>query len=337
MNQPFKSLIIVFASALMVACVPLKQFQDMESQKKATEEELQQMTLNHEECQSRATECQGNLKRAKTRIDQLVADTVRLSGNVMDEQRRIRELEEAGRLLNQQLRQQNEDQTSRLMGDLQKLQSDLNKREDALRKAEKEGSLKKAELLTAIAELERAKAAMMAQNQRLVQLESTLSRKDSAMNALRQSIAGALTGFSSDELNVHIKNGKVYVSMEEKLLFASGSYEVNSQGVNALQKLAVALESKSDIQIVVEGHTDDVPYRSGVLIDNWDLSVKRATAVARIIMQNKKIAPSRVMAAGRAHSQPAIAGSTPAARQKNRRTEIILTPDMDKLFDLIGQ
>lgn len=331
-----KTLLSIAVIGLFTACVPLKQFRDMESQKKATEQELEKMTLNHEDCLSRATECEGNLKRMKAKVDQLVGDTLRLFESLKNEQRRMRELEESGRLLNQQLKQQNDDQTSQLMADLQKLQNDLNKREDALRKSEKDGSLKKAELQTAIAELERAKAAMTAQNQRLAQLESALSRKDSAMNALRQSIAGALTGFSTDELNVHIKNGKVYVSMEEKLLFASGSYEVNAQGVNALQKLAAALESKSDIQIVVEGHTDDVPFKSGVLIDNWDLSVKRATAVARIIMQNKKIATSRVTAAGRADSQPAIAATTPVARQKNRRTEIILTPDMDKLFDLIG-
>lgn len=332
-----RHLIAISAVALFTACVPLKQFRDMESRKNAAEAELQQKSVDLDDCQARARECEGNLKRSRAKVDQLVADTLRLYEAMTGEQQRIRELEEAGRLLNQQLRKQNEDQTALLMADLQKLQNDLNKREDALRKAEKDGNLKKAELQKAIAELERARTEMTAQNQRLLQLESALSRKDSAMNALRQSIAGALTGFSSDELNVHIKNGKVYVSMEEKLLFASGSYEVNAQGASALQKLAVALESKSDIQIVVEGHTDDVPYKSGVLIDNWDLSVKRATAVARIIMQNKKIAPSRVMAAGRADSQPALAGTTPAARQKNRRTEIILTPDMDKLFDIIGQ
>lgn len=183
-------------------------------------------------------------------------------------------------------------------------------------------------------ELENAKQSIEAQAARLREMEAALHAKDSAMLALRNTIANALTDFSSEDLNVHQKDGKVYVSLEEKLLFESGSYEVNANGIDAIRKIAAVLASREDINIVVEGHTDDVPYHGTVILDNWDLSVKRATAVLRILL-SARIAPQRVTASGRGETYPLIAAKSPEARRKNRRTEIILAPNIDKVMGIL--
>lgn len=171
---------------------------------------------------------------------------------------------------------------------------------------------------------------------RLRELEVALSAKDSAMAELRNTIANALVDFSSDELAVHHKDGKVYVSLEEQLLFASGKYDVNDKGVQALRKIAGVLASHSELDIVVEGHTDNVPYNGrGVLIDNWDLSVKRATSVLRILLETGKMPASRIQASGRADSVPVDQANTSEARRKNRRTEIILAPNLDQILSTL--
>jgi Flagellar motor protein len=130
----------------------------------------------------------------------------------------------------------------------------------------------------------------------------------------------------------------VYVSMDDKLLFASGSWTINEQGLKAIKQLAQVLENETDISVNIEGHTDNVPYRgSGQVKDNWDLSVMRATAVVKAILRNDKIAPSRLSASGRSEYFPIDNNNSAEARAKNRRTEIILTPKLDKLFQIINQ
>jgi chemotaxis protein MotB len=133
-----------------------------------------------------------------------------------------------------------------------------------------------------------------------------------------------------------MKNGKVYVSMDEKLLFRSGSYEVDARGRQALKELAGVLVANKDVNIMIEGHTDDVPYRSGPVIkDNWDLSVLRATSVLKILLEGGNIAPDRLTAAGRGEFQPVDRAKTAEARSRNRRTEIILTPNLDELLKIL--
>ncbi len=166
-------------------------------------------------------------------------------------------------------------------------------------------------------------------------LEQELKRKDSAAMSLQQSIRDALTGFSGSGLKVETRNGKVYVSMSEQLLFKTGSISVDPKGRNALMALASALKSKPEIMINVEGHTDDQPIRGGAVKDNWDLSVLRATSIARLLTEEGQLEPSRVQASGRSQYLPIDAATTPEARAKNRRTEIILTPRLDKILNLI--
>lgn len=172
--------------------------------------------------------------------------------------------------------------------------------------------------------------------QKLNELQNILDKKDSAVKALKNKVSEALLGYENNGLTVKQMNGKVYVSMDEALLFASGKYEVASKGADALKKLAKVLESNVDINIMVEGHTDNVPYKgTDQLLDNWDLSVKRATTVIRILLSNSGIAPVRITAAGRSEYFPVDKTNTSEARSKNRRTEIILTPKLDELLKII--
>ena len=177
---------------------------------------------------------------------------------------------------------------------------------------------------------------LRAKNKRLTELEEMLAAKDSAVRALRNSVSAALLGYKDKGLSVEMKNGKVYVMMEERLLFASGSTVVDAKGVDALRDLGKVLEKNNDISILIEGHTDNVPMNgSGEIRDNWDLSVMRATSVVKILMANSKINPLRLTAAGRGEHLPLDKANTADARKKNRRIEVILTPRLDDILKLL--
>jgi chemotaxis protein MotB len=166
---------------------------------------------------------------------------------------------------------------------------DLNQREDKLREAEKE---------------------LEQRNARLIELQEVLAQKDQAVKDLREKVVRALTGFTNEGLTVHEKNGKVYVSMDEKLLFKTGRWDVDPKGQQALRNLSQLLADNNDISIMVEGHTDDVPMRgAGDVKDNWDLSVMRATAVTKILTQNPKLSPERIISAGRSEYVPLVSGN----------------------------
>lgn len=169
------------------------------------------------------------------------------------------------------------------------------------------------------------------------ELESIMAAKDKAVNELKNSITNALLNFKENDLTVNVKNGKVYVSLAEQLLFASGSTEVDAKGVTALQQLAKAIKDQKDIHIMVEGHTDNVPVskKSTYMQDNWDLSVMRATAITKILTK-AGLAPGQVTAAGKGEYVPLAPNTTAPNKQKNRRTEIIITPNLDELFKILG-
>ncbi|MCM1530988.1 MAG: OmpA family protein [Bacteroides sp.] len=174
------------------------------------------------------------------------------------------------------------------------------------------------------------------QAERLSELQGILDKKDQQLNALKEKVTEALTGFQDKGLSIQTKNGKVYVSVDEKLLFPSGSWTVNPQGREALHEIANVMAKDASIHVMVEGHTDDVPLKGkGDIKDNWDLSAKRATSIVKIILENKGINPANIMAAGRGEYVPLVGNDSPENRAKNRRTEIILTPDLDELFKIL--
>ncbi len=192
--------------------------------------------------------------------------------------------------------------------------------------------------------------AMLAQQQDMEEQLASLAQSELAANdaleakqreleSLRVSVQKALVGFADKGLDVNVKDGKVYVSMADKLLFASGSWEVSAQGVQALKSLAKVLENNPDLNVVVEGHTDNDAYHGSTAVkDNWDLSVMRATAIVKLLLkQGPKIDPARVEAAGHAEYAPKVKNSSAANKAVNRRTEIILAPRLKDIINLLGQ
>ena len=169
----------------------------------------------------------------------------------------------------------------------------------------------------------------------LNELRHVIVRQDSITNRLNNVLRDALLGFKSDELSVEIKNGKVYVSMSDKLLFKSGSAAVEAKGKEAIQLLAGVLDKNPDIDILIEGHTDNVPIKTAVYRDNWDLSVARATSIVRILTDEYKILPTRLTASGKGEFWPRATNETPEGRASNRRTEIILSPKLDEIMQLL--
>ena len=166
-----------------------------------------------------------------------------------------------------------------------------------------------------------------------------LADKERELEAVRSAVTRALTGFADKGLKVEVKDSKVYVSMENKLLFPSASWTVSKEGVNAIKELAKVLEQDSSLNIMVEGHTDNDAYRGSTAVkDNWDLSVMRATAIVKLLLQNGKgINPARIEACGHGEYAPKVPNDTPEGKAINRRTEIILTPNLDKLLEEVGR
>lgn len=223
-------------------------------------------------------------------------------------------------------------ETQRLLSELQTAQANLQRKEDLLRQLEQNLDTKKTALDELTFELEK-------RNARLAELEKILDAQKRMVQDLKNKVSEALLGFENNGLTVTMKNGKVYVSLEEKLLFKSASWDIDANGRNALKKLAGVLEKNKDIQVMIEGHTDNVPYNPGnsQLKDNWDLSVKRATTVVRVLLEGSSIDAKRLTASGRSQYSPVDGQNTTDARQKNRRTEIILTPDLTELYQLINK
>lgn len=169
----------------------------------------------------------------------------------------------------------------------------------------------------------------------LEEMKAIIERQDSITNRLNSILHNALLGFSPDELSVEIKNGKVYVSMSDKLLFKSGSAAVEAKGKEAIKLLADVLNKNTDIDILVEGHTDNVPIKTSVYKDNWDLSVARATSIVRILTGDYKVTPTRLTASGKGEYFPRADNSTSEGRARNRRTEIILSPKLEEIMQLL--
>ena len=170
---------------------------------------------------------------------------------------------------------------------------------------------------------------------KLAEMQSIIARQDSITRRLNDVVRNALLGFNSDELSVEIRNGKVYVSMSDKLLFRSGSANVEAKGIEALKVLAEVLEKNPDIDVLVEGHTDNIPIRNAQFKDNWDLSVVRATSIVRILTVDYRIPATRVTASGKGEFMPRADNATPEGRALNRRTEIILSPKLDELMKML--
>ena len=308
-------LIIMFSSE---SCVSLKKFNDTSEKLNRVIRENQDLKQANSRFEINNTELEDMNKRLAEKNRELTGQVEESLYNLNLQKQKNDVLSVQQERLTRELDLLKTGSTSEiemLLEELQIARNDLNMREDRLREAEKE---------------------LTERNSRLIELQNILAQKDQAVQDLKNRVINALTGFNNNGLTVHEKNGKVYVSMEEKLLFKTGRWDVDPNGIKALNEISSLLAENPDINITVEGHTDDVPKRgSGDVKDNWDLSVMRATSETKILTANKHIDPNRIIASGRSEFLPLTTDKTADARQMNRRTEIILTPKLDELLKII--
>ena len=312
-------ILILFGTVLMFSsCVSMKQFTDVQDKLKTATQENEVLKQSNMRLETANRELEGANQRLTERNKDLNNQLEDALYNLNAQKQKYAGLEIDMQNLNRQLdilKTGSSSEIEMLMEELHAARRDLNQREDRLRDAEKE---------------------LEDRNAKLIELQEVLAQKDQAVKDLRDKVMRGLTGFNNNGLTVHEKNGKVYVSMDEKLLFKTGKWDVDPNGQRALRDLSQLLADNPDINIMVEGHTDDVPmHGSGEVKDNWDLSVMRATAVTKILMQNQQLNPERIIAAGRSEFIPLVPEKTPEARQMNRRTEIILTPKLDEILELL--
>ena len=306
----------VFFVLFLASCVPARKYEEMNQRYTAMQTELDAANTSAREARTALDETNARLEDLQRRMALLEKDTASLGTSLRRMQNqygRINELNDE--LLEKYSRSMAGDQSEnkRLLIDLETTRLRLLNKEDSLDV-----------LASSLADRERA----------LAELRAELARKDDAMKALKDRVSAALTGFEGKGLTVEQRNGRIHVSLDNKLLFPSGSTVVDAKGKDALLKLAKAVESEKDINILVEGHTDTdrllpgSPYK-----DNWDLSVMRATSVVRIMQENSRIDPLRITAAGRGEYLPV----DPEDKAKNRRIEIVLAPDLSGLYQLVNE
>lgn len=325
--------LVFICAVILFACVPAKKFEEVKQKKELCEEQRETLKEQNRKLDEQYTELKEKFDDLEKRAVRLSTDTTVMGKSLRQMTKNYDKLNQTYDLLldkNKSLLEGNQAETERLFGSLKESQAELQKQSDALKEARLNLDEKEKNLAKLTSELDQ-------RSKRVDELEAILRRKDSSVNALKSKVQNALLGFENNGLTIEQKNGKVYVSLDESLLFASGSYSVEKKGQEVLKNLGGVLEKNADVNVLVEGHTDNVPYNgSGVLKDNWDLSVKRATSVVKIILGKSAIEPQRLTAAGRGDHVPIASNDTKEGRAKNRRTEIILTPKLDELFEILG-
>lgn len=327
--------VIIFLFGILFiqqACVPSRVAEDLRSERDSLREVLEQAQA-HNKSLEKANDSLKELLAAKNKqIRNLKQDTGVMSRNIKKLKRLNDNLNETYEKVisnKEEIISDKAEKTQQLLDDLNSMKDDLEEKEKALSEKEKSLQTKKQELDSLRANLEQ-------RQKRVKELESVLHQKDSTLNALKKTVSDALISLKSSGLSVEMKNSKVYISLEEKLLFASGKYKLDQQGKDALDKISKVLKNNPNVNIMVEGHTDDQKVRPGSeMADNWELSVLRATEVVRYLTQEGGVDPERLIASGRGPHSPVVANDSPENRKKNRRTELILTPEMDKLFDIL--
>ncbi|HPA35536.1 MAG TPA: OmpA family protein [Chitinophagales bacterium] len=320
MKKIFFSLLAV---VLLTGCVTQKKYNELLND--YLNSEVKNKFLN-QSLDSLKTACATKDSSLTAQITQLQADSASLA-ELIESMQKTMEDETAKHALAQQeyLKKLKEagDKTQKTNADLIQMQVDLEKQKMALEQKE--------------ADLKKAYAELQEREKKIAELQQLLTEQKTKSEALKEAIKKALTDFSAGELSVYTKDGKVYVSMSDKLLFKSGSTTVESKGVEALGKLSEVLKKNADILITIEGHTDNVPYISsgGLIKDNWDLSLMRSSSVLHILTDKYKVNPVQIIASGRGEFSPISSNATADGKARNRRTEIIITPKVDKLLQMM--
>lgn len=322
-------LIFTLACAIIFSsCVPQRKFTEMESKKNTCDKDLTALKKSNELLEAGNKDLQNKVEAQQLEIRELSVDTMQFGKEyrqLKTQYDKINELNEILSKKSSELLSQATGENKKLVEELNRTQESLQKKEDMLKDLEKDLNEKQ----TAI---DLTNAELAEKQKRLDDLEKLLTDQQASSEALKNKVQAALLGFKDKGLTVSEKDGKVYVSMEAQLLFATGSTVVDPKGKKALVDLAKAIENDTDMEVLVEGHTDtDKLSAPAYPKDNWDLSVLRATEVVKIILANSTVQPQILSAAGRSEFHPV----DEADKSKNRRIEIILQPKLDELYKLI--
>ena len=303
--------VFIISMTLNQSCVSIKKFKDLDSDYLSANQQLEIQKQELSDFKLLSTELNENVLSLSKRASSLESDTIILGKEYRKKIRAYNDLRSSYELLiknNSTTMAKQAEENRDLMERLGQMDIDLQERARGIQSREKE----------------------------MLQLQQLLKEKDDNLSRLKSSVASALLGFKGEGLTVEEREGKLYVSLENSLLFPSGSWKVNEKGKHAIIELAKVLVQQSDIQIMVEGHTDDLPYKgTGLIKDNWDLSVMRATAIVRILANNKGLKAHSITAAGKGPYNPLVENISSENRAINRRTEIILSPNIDKLMLLL--
>lgn len=330
---------------VLQACVSKTKLEEAQHRYRTAENKAYECDKMNAECEEYKQNLKSQIALLQKNIDRLKQDSALMSNNFKKQKNMNEELN----VLYQKQIEANKNLLENAVKNNEKLNEDLASADDKLRQKEKELNEKDSYLRAKEAEIAKREAeikglqenttslqsGLKEREQRVQELEKLLQENERKSNELKNAVSKALTSFDASELTVTQRDGKVYVSLSEKLLFASGSTVVDTKGVSALSELAKVLNSKPDIDVTIEGHTDNVSLKSSNFPkDNWDLSVLRATSIVKILTQ-QKLNPKRIIASGRSEYLPLNENKTADEKAKNRRTEIILTPKMDKILTIL--
>ena len=323
----------------LTACVPSKQFQELKEKNEAIVAERDSVKSLNEDLTVKSTELEAQVEELNKKLETEAGTKSVIRDSAMFYKKQYKVFKTMYDDLNDEQEKQttkDESEMRQLMADLQVSKQDLLEKERILKEKQQELDERDAILVALDSNLNMQRRELAEKNRRVQELETILNQKDSSVRALKQKISQALLGFEDKGLTVEQRNGKVYVTMDEKLLFKSGKWDVDPKGQAALKQIAGVLAANTDVNIMIEGHTDDVPMKgTGDIQDNWDLSAKRATTIVKLLVNEGKIDGKRISAAGRSQYSPIDPAKTSEARAKNRRTEIILTPKLDEIFRIL--
>ena len=326
--------LIILSIFLISSCITPKVYNELLDKHEIAKKNLTKNEKLILELRENLDDNERDITNLNALVEQLRKDSIALNNDLVSCQKKYDDLSTTYDLLTSKSSRymaEKAKETKELLNQLETTQSELFAKEDQLNKSTLELEEKERKLLDSQNELE-------LRSLRVAELEAIINRKDSMVTALKQKISKALIGLEGDGLTIEQRNGKVYISLEEDLLFASGKYEINQTGRQALDKLSDALSYQKDLEILVEGHTDSIPLSGrGLVKDNWDLSVMRATSVVKRLTSNTNLDPTQLIAAGRSEFVPISSNETSEGRGENRRIEMILSPNLDDLFKLLEE